>query len=138
MTLDGEAIPNTCLMASMAELPKLVNNPMTLPAEENTPLPNAEIKLTPISLRFPPLLKIFIALPIKLPNILVTAPPDANTPLLKEEIKFIPMSLKFPPLPKALVTLVNRFLKIGLFAKFFRMGLLSKSSLIAGSKRASG
>ena len=129
MTLDGEAIPNTCLMASMAELPKLVNNPMTLPAEENTPLPNAEIKLTPISLRFPPLLKIFIALLMKLPSVLIIVPPDENTPLLKEEIKLTPISFSPPPLPNAEMALLNTLPKILSPPKSF---LIADNNLVNG------
>jgi len=112
MTLDGDAIPTSCLMASIEELPNLVNNPMTLPAEENTPLPNAEIKLMPISLRFPPLLKMFIALLMKLLSVLIIVPRDENTPLPKEEIKLTPTSFSPPPLPNADMALLNTLPKM--------------------------
>ena len=129
MILDGEAIPNTCLMASITEPPKLVNSPKTLPAEENTPLPNAEIKLMPISLRFPPLLKIFIALLMKLPSVLIIVPPDENTPLLKEEIKLTPISFSPPPLPNAEMALLNTLPKILSPPKSF---LIADNNLVNG------
>ena len=60
--LEGDAIPNTFLIALMTEPAKLLTAPIAPPVDANTPLLKEDMKLTLISFSPPPLPNADVAL----------------------------------------------------------------------------
>ena len=71
MILEGDAIPNTFLIAPITELAKLLTIPVTPPVDANTPLPKEDMKLTLISFSPPPLPNADMALLNTFPKIVL-------------------------------------------------------------------